>query len=498
MGWLQNYRQRRANRRAEKQKQELATAIELASPEALAQAVASARASGGQFALTSLGQLGYPLVYPPDGYLTPINSGLSVLFRDSEANIDRLLRASAWSWAAITGNAKAISMLRPEVQEKQGGVWVKAPSEHPLWMWIDDPLGTGVTLPFWPYSQLSYVTTCHYYIAGNAWWLPQVAGGDLLAVTPLLNPGAVDATEAKPLGNPTMYHLNLPGFRKDFAPNEIVNIMAPSAGSYWKGSSALRAALGSVDTDAVAGARQNANLNNHIGAGLIFSTHGPLTPNDTQRQALKAEIVAEHRECAKQGDPLIVGGGINVTANPMSSPELQVFETKRFARTEILAAIGMPPAVAGILDKMILNNFGTSVVTWWHTHLLPVVEQQLGTINAQLIRPVYGRETRLAYSLAGTDVSLQLLGAKLDVGLKLQTLGYSTNDINEALSLGMPEHDYLNLPNQAAVIAGRLDDVIRLVQELRDGALAPDQTVAAPEPEPDPPADETEPPESDS
>lgn len=472
----------------------LTTALAEVTPATRDMVNASARAAGGAYAITSLGDLGYPLVIPPDGYLTPINSGLGVAFSDSDADIDRLLQASAWSWAAITGNAKAISMLTPEVQEQQGGGWVKAPQSHPLWGWIDDPLGKDATLPFWPYSQLSYVSVLHYYIAGNAWWVPTVVGGELRSVTPILNPLSITATEDMIYRAPTEYKLTTAGRMLRLAPDEVVNIMAPSAGSFWRGSSALRTALASVDTDSVASARQNANLNNHIGAGLIFSTHGPLVPNDTQRTALKAEIIDEYRDAANQGDPLIVGGGITVTPNPMSSPELQVFETKRFTRTEILAIIGMPPSVAGILDKMILNNFGVSVVTWWHTHLLPVVQQMLGSINAQLVRPLYGSGTRLHYSLAGTDVSLQLLGAKLDQAIKLSQIGYATNDINEHLALGLPVHDYLNIPNQGALIAGRLDEMLRLVQELNDGILTPSEPVSEPKPAGEP----EEPPISDS
>jgi hypothetical protein len=446
MGWFANWKQRRAAKRQ-------AAQLTAVSPESKA---AAQEAFGGQFAVTSTdGRT------TPAGYLTPITGGLpGMVFYDSEANIDRLLMASAWSWAAITGNAKAISQLVPVVQEKVAGNWVKAPPEHPLWAWIDDPLGVDDTLPYWPYSQLSYVTSLHYYIVGNAWWVPDVVRGDLVSVTPILNPGRVTATEDTVYGVPTEYRISSTGGDLVLSPEQMVNIMAPSAGSFWRGSSALRAALVPVDTDAVATVRQNANLNNHLGMGLILSTKGPLGPNSTQRAALKAELLADFREAVNQNDPYITGGDMNVAANPLGSPELQVFETKQFSRTEILAVIGMPPTVAGILDKAILNNFGVSITTWWHTHLIPVIEQQLGTINAQIVRRLYGPDTRLGYSVAGTDVGLQLMSAKLEIALKLQTLGYATNDINEQLRLEMPLRDYLNTPNQALLIAGREDPTV--------------------------------------
>ncbi len=496
MGWLSDWRSKRRQARTERlnqrAQQRLAAAVEQAPPETLRQLAAAAGIAGGKFSISSLAQLGYPLVIPPDGYLTPITGGLGVVFRDQESDIDRLLQASAWSWAAITGNAKAISMLVPQVEEQAGGTWEKAPPDHPLWSWIDDPLGTDAALPYWPYSHLSQVATIHQYVVGNAFWIPTIVRDELRSVYPILNPQQVTAQESTQFpGVPTEYRWSSTAGYRTFATDDLVNLMVPSAGSFWRGSSALRVALGAVDIDAVAVARQSANLNNHLGVSLIFNNKQPLPPDKTQRAAFVDEIIEDHRDAQKQGDPMVVGG-FDITANPIQSPELQIFETKRFARTEILGVIGMPPAVAGILDKMILNNFKVAVVTWWHTHLLPLVQQQLGGINAQLVRPLYGNSTRLSYSLAGTDVSLQLLSAKLDVAIQLMQLGYSTNDINEMLALGMPTRDYLNIPQQGALIAGRLDDVIRILTELQDGVLAPEQTIAEDDPAPAPDAETEE------
>jgi hypothetical protein len=277
-------------------------------------------------------------------------------------------------------------------------------------------------------------------------------------VVPILQPGQVTAIEDAAFGAPVEYRITLPGRIVTMAPSQMVNIMAPSAGSFWRGASALRAALVPVDTDAMATARQNANLNNYIGFGHILSSKAPLGPSETQRTKLVTELQNQFMEAVNQGKPFVAGGGIEVSGNPVG-PELGVFDTKRFSRTEILAIIGMPPTVAGILDKAILNNFGVSVTTWWGTHLLPVLQQLLGSINAQMVQRVYGPDTRIWYSLAGTDVGHQLLNAKLDVGLKLQTLGYVTNDINERLELEMPKRPYLDIPNQGAIIAGRAEDV---------------------------------------
>jgi len=439
-------------------------------PSPAAHAMATRAFGDGQFSLSwsDVDEL-FTVIGGDTDYLIP-----GVAFADTD--VDRLLRASAWSWAAITGNAKAMSLLAPVVQERVGGSWERAPDTHPLWTFLADPLGPDATLPYWPWSQLFYVTALHYYTGGNAYWKPVVVGGDVVAVVPILDPGSVKAEEDPVFKAPTVYVLPRQGQRPEarWAPDEIVNIMAPSAGSFWRGSSPLRAALRSVEIDHVATDRQRYNIRNRVSPGLTISLDKPLGPTPDQRKDTKAELMNDYSDRQDDGKPWIVGGGARVVPG-VTPAELQVFETKRFAREEILAVIGMPPPVAGILDKAILNNFEVSNITWWNHHLFPVLQQIVNTVNSQMVQRHYGHGTRIWYDLSGTDVALQLLDARLDRGLKLQTLGYSTNDINTALDLGMETHDYLDIPNQQFIVSGRIQEIQDLLSDLKDGVLGNDK-----------------------
>ena len=415
----------------------------------------------------------FTLVSSPTGYLYP-----SIGYAGGQ--LEQLLTASTWSWAAITGNAKALSQLAPVVEERTDGTWERAPDSHPLWDLIHDPLGADATLPYWPWSQLIYVTALHFYMIGNAYWIPTVVGGKVTALFPVLQPQCVTADESPMFHAPTQYRIGGSGVMSGpWAPDEIINIMSPSPDSFWKGSSALAAALRPIEIDAIASDRQRANLANKVAPGMIVSVEKGLGPTGPQRDAAKADLIAGYQATENDGLPWVIGGGVKVTP-PFGANELAYFQTMDASRDKILATIGMSPPVAGVLDRAILNNFAVSNVTWWNTHLFPVLTQIVQSINSQLVRRYYGKDTRLWYDLTGTDVALQLLDARLEVALKLQTLGYSTNDINAELELQMPVRDYLNIPNQQFVVAGRLDEIQRLLDELQDGHLAPAARTDAP------------------
>ncbi len=417
----------------------------------------------------TLGQF-FSLIAPPDGFLIPFTG-----FTDT--SLERLLRASAWSWAAVNGNSQAMASLPVVVQERTGGKWVTAPDEHPLWRFVDDPLGPDKAFPYWAWEQLFWVTLVHRYGVGNAFWVPQVVDGDLFSVQPLLQPGNMRATENQVTRAPTEFNYSSGGQTFKLAPDKIVNIMAPSPSSFWKGLAPLAVALRSIETDHLAGERTKYFLRNMIAPGAIVAIQGAMGPTAGQKKTVKEILIEDFQASDKSGMPWVIGGNVTVH-DPPKQTDMQLLDTRRYHRDEILAIIGMPPPVAGVLDRAILNNFETANRTWWNHYLFPILGSVYNTINVQLVRPIYGRGVRLWYDLVSTDIALQLFGARVDEGLKLQQLGYSTNDINEHLKLGLPERDYLNLPNVQLLQAGRAVEIQQLVEQFADGDADVDQPAA--------------------
>jgi hypothetical protein len=228
--------------------------------------------------------------------------------------------------------------------------------------------------------------------------------------------------------------------------------MAPSPSSFWKGASPLQAALRSTEIDHVATERQRYNLRNQIAPGPII-TSDYIGPTPEQVAKVKEQLIEDYRDAQNHGDPLYVGGGAKVELG-FSPKELEVFSTKASAREEIIATIGVQPSILGQLDRATYSNTKEATVLWFTDSIAPVLEIIYGHWTSQLVARKYP-DARLYYSLAGSQIGMQLLSAKLDVAEKLQKLGYTTNDIDEHLDLGMGARDYLDKSTGADVIAGR-------------------------------------------
>jgi len=448
-GLIQRFKQWRGRRRATKLARNPATL-----DAALAKLTPGERAQLASFSSPTWDDVEQR--YTMLGPMTPV---YTTGFQGDE--IDKLLRASAWSWASINGNAKAMAQLTPIVQERKAGKWETAPPAHPLNDFLADPLGSDETFPYWSWSHLYYVLALHYYAVGNSYLLPvqTMAGG--LQVIPLLHPESMDAEVDSEYEIPTLYKYSRPGQPdRTWKPSEIVNVQAPNPSSFWRGAAPLRAALRSTEIDQVASERQRYNLRNKVAAGSpIFSFDLPLGPTPEQIIAEKTRLEADFTDVQDTGKPLFLGSGAKAIPG-FNSEELQVFETKGSAREEIIATIGTQPAVMGQLDGATYSNTKEATVLWFSASIGPILQIIYGHLNAQLVHRQYDTSTRLWYSHAGSHIGMQLLKAKLEVGLDLQKLGYTTNDIDAHLEMGMGEKDYLNKSTDAATIAGHVEPVI--------------------------------------
>lgn len=415
----------------------------------------------------------------PQTYLYP-----SIGWQDDQ--LDRLLRASAWSWASANGNSRAISQLTPIVQERAGGKWTRADDSHPLWKFLRAPTGTDPTGPRWDWSKLAHVTGLHYYVAGNGFWVPSEAGGRLF-VTPIMMPHKIQADENRLTGFPTLYKLQRPkGISQSWTPGEIVNIQAPSAASMWKGVSPIHAAMTPIEIDHVATERQRYSLRNQAVPGLTVMSSTPWGNSSKQRQEIYDEVMTGYTEMVDTGKPWVLSQAQKIERG-FSPEELKVFDTKRSSQAEIMAVIGTQPSVLGQLDRATYSNTKEATILWWFGSIQPVTGTIFGDVNTQLVAPRYP-DARIWYQLAGTHIGLQLLDAMLELALKYSRLGLSTADIGRLLDLELPDRDYLEVPVSSWVVSGRVEperiaEVISQLQQLSETPADPEPD-AAPDPEP--------------
>lgn len=376
-------------------------------------------------------------------------------------DLDTLLVQATWGWVAMSTIAKDVASLPGVVQvrDEETGEWrVDRKAAPELWRVLDRPFGTAQDAPPWGWGQLIETASLHLDICGNAFLrkvLP-VTGGERLIGLQLIKPTIVDVT-TYPNGVARLYSVGGADGRQ-LTPDQVVNVMNISAGSYWQGISTLSAATDAIQVDDQASKRIRYDLTNRLAPGVILKVRNHFGLTDDQRTKINDYLTEQFGKAELSGKPLIVGEQTEIEEYPQTNIT-ELPEHRRNARDEVLSIWNIPPLIAGVTDNATLQFSSVALQLYWMQALGPRIGRILGAVNTQAITPIYGPNVRLWYELNDNALGLAILDSRAQVAKTLhRDLDYSTNDSAARVSLNMPKHPALDAMNTQAIVAGR-DDV---------------------------------------
>ena len=367
---------------------------------------------------------------------------------------EQIVQASAWVYAGIQANARALASLPVVVQERQQDRWVDV-AGHPALGYLHNP-NPGQT-PAWSFRELIEAITAHLYLVGTAALLRMDDGLYLLSEPQNLE---LERDEA---GWPRAYIYN----QKRYKPSQVVLITWNHPFDPVVGSSPLAPLRPDLTVEKIARERLAYNLANRIGAPVIMTISGGLfdavalgedgTPEESgQLEKLRQYLEKTYQAASQDGKPLVVGEDLKVDPFPVAERySKELYDARKASREAVLAILGTPPPLLGIYEQATLNNFRESQKIWWQNTLLPLYGSILDQLTAQVIWPRWGRNIRLAYDLSGSDIGLLLLQDRIEAAQKLVDLGYPTNMAAVKVGLDMPFVPELDTPNIKVTIAGR-------------------------------------------
>ena len=134
-----------------------------------------------------------------------------------------------------------------------------------------------------------------------------------------------------------------------FLPEEVWFEKLPNPFDFWRGMSPLTAADLSARTDFAAGAFMKGLMENNADLGVIVRTDQQLS--EEQREQLMAALRSRKRKAGTADRPLLLWGGAQVEKPQLSSSDLQFLENRKFSRSEICAAFGVPEEIITTTDK---------------------------------------------------------------------------------------------------------------------------------------------------
>ena len=227
---------------------------------------------------------------------------------------------------------------------------------------------------------------------------------------------------------------NAPLNSQVFLPEEVWFEKLSNPFDFWRGMSPLAAASLPAKTDFAASAFMKGLLDNNADMGLIVRTQAQL--DTQQREQLSAELRKRKRRAGIADEPLLLADSVEVIKPTLSSADLQFLENRKFSRSEICAAFGVPEEIVTTTDNAKYDVMAGSRLNFIENRVAPLCTrleaEEESTVKA--IDPAatgwfdldslpimqQARRTRLAAAKIGFDMGIPLneLNTVLDLGFR--------------------------------------------------------------------------------
>ena len=219
-----------------------------------------------------------------------------------------------------------------------------------------------------------------------------------------------------------------------FLPEEVWFEKLPNPFDFWRGMSPLYVAETSAKTDFAASSFMKGLMENNADVGLIVRTDQQLSKE--QRAQLFAALRDRKRKAGTADLPLLLWGGAQVVRPELSTADLQFLENRKFSRSEICAAFGVPEEIVVTTDNAKYDVMAGSRLNFIENRVAPLcarLEAEEDITVKALDRSATGwfdldslpimqqaRRTRLAAAKLGFDMGIPLneLNTVLDLGFK--------------------------------------------------------------------------------
>lgn len=173
------------------------------------------------------------------------------------------------------------------------------------------------------------------------------------------------------------------GMRIPLGLHEVIQIKFSNPSNPLRGMSRISAAAAGIEVDLMA--RQvNRNLlaNNAEPSGVI--TYDGQLKKEEERDFLES-WEQRHAGAERAGRTALLSGGFSYTKVGLSPADIQYLETLKWDRNEILAVMGVPPAVLGLAED---TNYATAlgqIKVFWDQTVLPVARLIEDALDADLL-----------------------------------------------------------------------------------------------------------------
>jgi len=201
--------------------------------------------------------------------------------------------------------------------------------------------------PFLSRYELFALTVSNLELIGEALWYIPRKGQRMLGIFPL-NPTYLNIEVER--GLPKRFIYDTGKNKTELKPEEIIFFKYPNPSNPYRGVSPLKAIAISADADYYASIWNRNFFVNSATPAAVLEAPSRLTKEETKN--LKMMLKDFYTGLDKSHSTMILSGGIQFKPIQLSQKDMEFLELRRFTRSEIAAAFGVPLSKLGISEEV--------------------------------------------------------------------------------------------------------------------------------------------------
>lgn len=418
---------------------------------------------------------------------------------DSAIPQGEVYNKSPWAYSALDAIARALSSVPFRVYTGTTDNPKPVADDHPLQKLFDRPSSYQDTIDFW--------TACTLYVYGYGevfvWLIADGTmkdGGLELGKIPVqmwpLIPTMFEPANAdgSPMTSdakiPEAWRVTASDGTRTFKLHQVVRVAKFNPLKPLRGLAPLDVAKGPADASYAAMKWQNTSFANGCDpGGWITTAH----TSQAKLDEFKKGFEDSHRGPGKAGRWAYVPKDTTITPNPRSPKDMEYIQGLQWWRDEMLAVIGTPKAMLAITDGLNYATHLGQTAVFWNITVIPFMRKIESAFAHGLFSQIENGKYWGAFDTSMVEALQAGFGDKVTIAAGLVNgLGYSTNQANERLQLGMPEVSDALAPGDpvlaaiqgqaptaadAALQPAQVEALKGIIESVQKGELAPEAAV---------------------
>ena len=217
-----------------------------------------------------------------------------------------------------------------------------------------------------------------------------------------------------------------------FLPEEVWFEKLPNPFDFWRGFPPLYVAGTAAQTEYAAGLFMRGLIENNADAGLIVRTEGWVS--DEQRDQILASLRDRKGRAGIADRPMFLPGIKEISRPQLSSSDLQFLENRKFSRTEICAAFGVPEEIVTTTDHAKYDVMAGARLNFIENRVAPLCSrlEAAEDVTTKAIDP----KATGWFDLDSLPIMQQARQSRLTAAKTGFDMGIPFNELNRVLDLG--------------------------------------------------------------